>query len=190
MDYDTLPSWHYLRNVFSKLPLEERRSVEEPRMNSCHPNEDVTNAVVLQAETTVTTCTSVETPTSHKTTTHRRQGKTVTVVHFDELPRWMQCDPHIKYGYRRPQSSFRACFWSLFYPHNELVNIWSHLLPACLFLLLLPLSGYPVFNDNANIPWADIAIIHMYICGTTLCLYLSVGEPPAILRTRCPFPYG
>lgn len=44
------------------------------------------------------------------------------ILHIDHLPEWMRADPYINYGYRRESNSFRECFESLFYPHNELVN--------------------------------------------------------------------
>ena len=134
--------------------------------------------MVLQAETSAATVTSIETPNAFEIIVHDRQVRTVTIAHFDELPEWMQCDPYIKYGYRRPQNSFGACFWSLFYAHNELVNTWSHLFPACFFLLLFLVSDYSIFYDDASISSADMAIVHMYICGTAVCLYLSVCGPP------------
>ena len=186
MCHDSSSSWRCLRNVFSKHPSEEQRPVLGPQRNSSCSNEDVKSAVVLEAETTVATITSIETPNTFKPIVHDRQAKTVTIAHFDELPEWMQCDPYIKHGYRHPQNSFRACFWSLFYAHNELVNTWSHLLPACFFLLLLLASDYCIVYDAAHVSKADIAIVHMYICGTAVCLYLSVGGPPFILQTSLP----
>ncbi|KAL5042081.1 hypothetical protein BDW71DRAFT_200870 [Aspergillus fruticulosus] len=41
---------------------------------------------------------------------------------FDEMPEWFQCSAH-------------ASFYSWLYMHNETVNIYSHLIPAVLFLL-------------------------------------------------------
>ena len=186
MCHDTPPSWRCLRNLFSKHPSEEQRPVLNPQRNWSCSKEDVKAAVVLKAETTAGTITSIEKTTIVKAIAHDRQVEMVTIAHFDELPEWMQCDPYIKYGYRRPQNSSRACFWSLFYAHNELVNTWSHLLPACFFLLLLLVSDCSIFYEAAHISRADIAIVHMYICGTTVCLYLSVGGPAFILQIHGP----
>ena len=181
---DALTPWRCMGNIFSKLPSEEQRSAPKLQRNSSYSNEDVKTAMVLRAETTEAAITSTETPTKFETIAHGSQVTMVTIADFDELPNWMQCDPYIKHGYRRPQNSFKACFWSLFYAHNELVNTWSHLLPACFFLLLFLVSDYPIFYDTAHISRVDIAVVHMYICGTAVCLYLSVGEPPVVLRTR------
>lgn len=82
-------------NSQSWLPREEQRSAPKPQMNSSRSNDDAKTTVMLKDETTATTITRVETPTTFKTIAHDREGKTVTIVHFDELPHWMQCDPYI-----------------------------------------------------------------------------------------------
>ena len=177
--------WHCLSKVVPNLPPEQQRSVLKPQRDSSGSNDEVKTAVAVETKTTATIVTTVETPNTFEAVAYGRKQETATIAHFDELPDWMQCDPYIRYGYRRPQKSFRACFWSLFYPHNELVNTWSHLLPASFFLLLLLLSGHPISYSVAHVSRADVAIVHMYICGTMVCLYLSVGEPPCVLRNRC-----
>jgi len=97
------------------------------------------------------------------------------VLHWDELPMWMKVDPYIKQGYRKQLNSFSGCFWSLFYSHNEFVNIWSHLLPA------LTLSGFLlgvdpwVLHKGIEAPLMDNLIIQLYVMGTVGCLFLSVG---------------
>ena len=85
----------------------------------------------------------------------------------------MRADPYIRRGYRRQLNSFRACFWSLFYPHNELVNIWSHLLPACVYLLALLGQDFRMFHSDFEAPARDFAICQMYIGCTLGCLFLS-----------------
>lgn len=95
------------------------------------------------------------------------------VLHIDHLPGWMRADPYIKCGYRRESNSFRECFESLFYPHNEFVNTWSHLLPAFFFLAVLLETDYLVFY-GAEVSWADSMIVQTYVAGTAACLVLSV----------------
>ena len=53
---------------------------------------------------------------------------------FDELPSWRRDNPSILTGYRPESGSFKRSFLSLFYLHNESVNIWSHLLGSAGFL--------------------------------------------------------
>ena len=98
------------------------------------------------------------------------------ILAFDELPEWMQEDPHIRHGYRTPSNSFNACVSSLFYPHNELVNTWSHLLPAIFFLFLLLAADCTVLCSGVEISFQDNLIMQTYIGGTACCLFFSVSE--------------
>lgn len=97
------------------------------------------------------------------------------ILHFDDLPEWMQTDPYIRHGYRPELKSFRECCRSLFYPHNEFMNTWSHLLPALFFLGLVLAADYPVLYGPAQVSWIDNLAIQMYVAGTAGCLFLSVG---------------
>ncbi|MES1909384.1 MAG: hypothetical protein MHM6MM_002131 [Cercozoa sp. M6MM] len=54
----------------------------------------------------------------------------------DEVPHYLRDNPNIKRGYRA-NYCFRKCFRSLFTLHNELLNIWSHLLGFACFVTLL-----------------------------------------------------
>ncbi|KAJ3195227.1 hypothetical protein HDU67_004431, partial [Dinochytrium kinnereticum] len=53
---------------------------------------------------------------------------------------------YIKTGYRRIQYTYRGCYRSLFYLHNETGNVYTHLFGALLFLLLVPLSFFKLFD--------------------------------------------
>ena len=85
----------------------------------------------------------------------------------------VRADPYIRGGYRRQLNSFRACFWSLFYLHNELINVWSHLLPAFIYLLALLSLDFWTFHSGFEAPARDVAFFHMYIVCTVGCLLLS-----------------
>ncbi len=109
------------------------------------------------------------------------------ILHFDDLPTWMQVDPYIRHGYRRQLNSFLACFWSLFYPHNELVNTWSHLLPACFFVAFLLAADLYYYSavgggqrSKRKISVVDNLVVQLYTAGTAGCLFLSVclASPP------------
>lgn len=95
------------------------------------------------------------------------------ILHYDQLPEWMKIDTYIRRGYRPQQDSFRDCFWSLFYLHNESVNIWSHLLPACFYLMSLLGLDFWTFHNGIKVPTADSAIFQMYIACIVGCLLLS-----------------
>lgn len=85
----------------------------------------------------------------------------------------MKSDPYIKRGYRRQLNSFRDCFWSLFYLHNELVNTWSHLLPALFYFVILLGLDFWTFHSSIQVSTADSAIFQTYILCTVGCLLLS-----------------
>lgn len=47
------------------------------------------------------------------------------LLHWEDMPKHLQFNPYIKTGYR-PLSGIRGCLNSLFYFHNETVNIVTH----------------------------------------------------------------
>ena len=95
------------------------------------------------------------------------------ILHYEQLPNWMKNDSHIKFGYRRQLGSFSDCFWSLFYLHNESVNIWSHLLPAIGYLVLLLKLDVETIHSGAKIQAIDKAVFQLYVVCTVGCLLLS-----------------
>lgn len=54
----------------------------------------------------------------------------------EEVPAHFR-EPFIHSGYRDPRSSWILCINSLFFPTNETVNVWSHLLPSFYFISCL-----------------------------------------------------
>jgi len=97
-------------------------------------------------------------------------------VHWEELPDWMRIDGLIRHGYRRQLNSFGACFQSLFYPHNELINIWSHLLPGLCYLTFLLGADDWILREQTNLLASHQPIIKLYVAGTAGCLLLSVCD--------------
>ena len=101
------------------------------------------------------------------------------VIDWNSTPLWMRVDPYIRRGYRRQLGSFAECFRSLFYLHNEFVNIWSHLLPALFYLSAVVAVECEIFsyqNDfaNRNVRAEDVRMVHIYLVGTVICLLASV----------------
>jgi hypothetical protein len=95
------------------------------------------------------------------------------------LPHWMANDPLIMSGYRRPTASFMACFQSLFYVHNETVNIWSHFLTAICFGCFVWQSFS--YGDTAE-NWMDWVVVRYYMLSGIACMMFSV-------RKIDPFPF-
>lgn len=105
------------------------------------------------------------------------------VVFFEDLPEWMQSDPYIRQGYRQQLSSFKKCYESLFYLHNETVNIWSHLIVGLFFVSLLLATDYSILRDCPQISASDTLAIQSYLAGAAGCLFLSVSTT---LDISCP----
>ena len=95
------------------------------------------------------------------------------ILDYDQLPAWMKSDPYIKFGYRRQLNSFRGCFLSLFYLHNEFVNVWSHLLPAIAYLVSLAKLDVYIFDSGFTVPATDMFVFQLCIICTAFCLLLS-----------------
>ena len=65
------------------------------------------------------------------------------VIGLEDAHEWSRTNTYLKEGYRKNFSSKRKIIKSLFIKHNELMNVWTHILGALLFAALL---GYIFFN--------------------------------------------
>jgi adiponectin receptor len=99
---------------------------------------------------------------------------------YESIPIWMQVDPCIRRGYRAELKTSRACMLSLFYVHNESVNIWSHFAPALVHLFLLVQGARGAWEDNGReISAMDTAMVQLYILSAIICLLSSVSVSTA-----------
>ncbi|MCJ1321375.1 hypothetical protein MMC15_006719 [Xylographa vitiligo] len=110
-----------------------------------------------------------------ETTKLKDHGKQAirSLLAFEDLPEWMQGDPYIRRGYRKQLDSLTECYESLFYLHNESVNIWSHLLAGVFFFALLLTADYSIFHAVPEIAVSDAVAVQLYLAGATGCLFLS-----------------
>ncbi|KAG7815954.1 hypothetical protein KL928_005293 [Ogataea angusta] len=140
--------------------------------------------------TQTTTVASEHTPLAGVT---RKQGKYL----FDEIPLWQQDNHYIRSGYVLETNSFKDCFNSLFYLHNETVNIFTHLIPGFLLPLALLLASpwlvahnrliksvptwlmdVPVYETTSKV---DNFMFNLFYFGFASCLTLSA----AFHATKC-----
>lgn len=97
------------------------------------------------------------------------------LLSFDKMPVWFQNDNNqwILHGYRPISGSFRASFRSWWYLHNETVNIYSHLIPAVVFLL----GGWYILQYLAvKYPKAtstDYVAFSFFMLTATICYTFS-----------------
>ncbi|GMG43271.1 unnamed protein product [Ambrosiozyma monospora] len=113
---------------------------------------------------------------------------------YNEVPEWQKDNHFILTGYVKETNSLRECIRSLFYLHNESVNVLSHLLPGSVLPLALVLIVGPLFlvhtNTNNLIKYlpswlfeipiypetttsTDKLIFHIFFSGFITCLSCS-----------------
>jgi adiponectin receptor len=115
----------------------------------------------------------MEKPTSRPRAKKTQGGRSLL---FEETPLWMQVDPRIRRGYREELSTFGACILSLFYVHNEFVNIWSHFLPAIVHLYFLTREAFLSLEEDGNdMSRTDAAMVQLFVLSAIICLLSSVS---------------
>ncbi|PTB71301.1 mPR-like GPCR protein, partial [Trichoderma longibrachiatum ATCC 18648] len=103
-----------------------------------------------------------------------RASKTVTVLlSFGELPEWHQDNEFILHGYRPISGSAKVSFRSWLYIHNESVNIFSHLIPAVVFLLGECYILEYLNSRYDDVAWSDFFIFALFLLTAVACLGLS-----------------
>jgi hypothetical protein len=94
-------------------------------------------------------------------------------ISFDKIPNWYNADRFIIEGYRRPTNSWRGCFLSLTYWHNETGNVYTHMFGA---LMLLPVIYWTlsiwISMQKTTILW-DYVVIAAFLAGLLTCLACS-----------------
>ncbi|KAJ6566965.1 hemolysin-III related-domain-containing protein [Mycena capillaripes] len=116
--------------------------------------------------------------------------KSLRTVGWSQLEPWQQDNPGITTGYRRLTHSWKGCLESLYWWHNETVNVWSHLLGALAILAiytlfyLIPQHGShllevhtPVepFNhtSQSNVKTSDVILFRVFLLGAFVCFACS-----------------
>ncbi|KAJ8127452.1 hypothetical protein O1611_g6186 [Lasiodiplodia mahajangana] len=94
------------------------------------------------------------------------------VVKRAVAPVWMQ-HPYIERAYRQQQNSFYGCYESLWYLHNESVNIWSHLIAGVLFLAMAIWTALPAHYGGYALKRADLLAFQEYLVGVAGCCLFS-----------------
>ncbi|MCJ1396880.1 hypothetical protein MMC11_000070 [Xylographa trunciseda] len=103
------------------------------------------------------------------------------LLNFEDLPHWQQDNHYILTHYRRASYSFARSWKSLFYLHNEFVNIHTHLFGTAIFILLFlydrPPTAQPTVKGEDTLPFseADSAALSFFYVGAVLCLLMSAS---------------
>lgn len=93
------------------------------------------------------------------------------LIHYDDLPEPWRVNPHILKGYRFSEGKW-ACVRSVFGLHNELINIWTHLL-GFIMVLALAFYFYPTSANFSNSTKTDIFIAAVFFFAACKCLVCS-----------------
>ncbi|SCU91397.1 LAFA_0F03510g1_1 [Lachancea sp. 'fantastica'] len=93
---------------------------------------------------------------------------------YNELPEWQRDNDKILRGYVRETRSLIKCVKSLFYFHNETVNIYTHLIPSGTYLaLLLFFTDLVLIPQFPSTSMSDYIMINFFLLGAFLCLMCS-----------------
>jgi adiponectin receptor len=106
---------------------------------------------------------------------NRSQSGHYLLSQWNDLPSWQQDNEFIISGYRPVSGSVRKSLSSLKHVHNEIVNVYSHLLGAALFATLSIYVYVRVRNRHVTIQVGDILGFAAFFFGVTLCLSLSAS---------------
>ncbi|KAF1914964.1 IZH family channel protein-like protein [Ampelomyces quisqualis] len=93
------------------------------------------------------------------------------LIHYNDLPEPWRVNPHILKGYRFSEGKW-ACVRSVISIHNELINIWTHLL-GFLMVLSLAFYFYPTSANFGNSSKADVFIAAVFFFAACKCLACS-----------------
>lgn len=92
------------------------------------------------------------------------------LLRWDELHAWQKDNQYILAHYRPASYSYHVSFQSLFYLHNESVNIHSHILGA-FFFLFIAFIAYAFAAHPAS--GSDILAFGCFVIGAVVCLSMS-----------------
>ncbi|KAI1813688.1 mPR-like GPCR protein [Poronia punctata] len=104
----------------------------------------------------------------------QKPGKRRRLISYEELPSWHQDNPFIKHGYRPISNSTAACLRSWATLHNETLNIYTHLIPAVLALVIGEawVLSY-LRHQYANLGAGDYVIFAFLLSAMAACLGIS-----------------
>lgn len=127
--------------------------------------------------TTTTTTTGGSSTLLDQAKAVERKVEAGLLVAWNELEEWRRDNAFLVSGYRRTSNSYTGSLSSLFYLHNESVNIWTHLLGSVLFTTLGAFAFY--FYERLVAPryssatWTDVVVFGCFFAGAFLCLTMS-----------------
>ncbi|KAH6646394.1 hemolysin-III channel protein Izh2 [Truncatella angustata] len=95
------------------------------------------------------------------------------LVLWDDLPAWRRDNHYIISGYRASSNSYLGSLKSLFWLHNESVNIWTHLLGALVFPAVGVFMHSIVAPRYPGASSGDVLVFACFFGGAAVCLGMS-----------------
>ncbi|KAI0148557.1 mPR-like GPCR protein [Xylariaceae sp. FL1272] len=106
------------------------------------------------------------------------------LISYDELPAWHQDNPFIKHGWPISYST-KACIRSWRFLHNETLNIYTHLIPAIVALLVgqIWVLSY-LWRHYSEVAGSDYAIFAFLLSASAICLGISSAYHTLMSHSR------
>lgn len=103
---------------------------------------------------------------------------------IDKIPEWYAENPYILSGYRPVFKDALSCLESLLYLHNQTVNIFTHLIPG-IIALVLNIAFLVVFAYwYPESTFADRVVFHVYLTACSLCFGTSATYHTLLCHSR------
>ncbi|XP_048512721.1 progestin and adipoQ receptor family member 4 [Athalia rosae] len=155
--------------------LDERS--EEKLQRICGENiADDKNDIVKQRSTSSSS--------SSSSSDQKEEYKEAILLRWSDMPRHLQFNPYIYTGYR-PVMTIWGCIASLFYVHNETINIMTHGLPVVYILVTVP-SLLPWGSQGplaAFLSWCHlIGAVSPWIGSFVYHLFMNLDRGEAIYK--------
>lgn len=155
-----------MREVFTGCCIHHITSHREVIAKQCLIGSMSSTTTIRQRKTTV--------QETHKARDSKDGIMGKKLYHFNELPEWQKDNDKILTGYVRETKSVLRCLDSLSYWNNESVNIYTHLLSAvAYFVLLLFFTDILLIPSFPSTTMTDYIIINFYLLGAFVCLMCS-----------------
>jgi len=94
-------------------------------------------------------------------------------VLWNEVDTWQQDNHYIVSGYRPASNSYRKSAGSLFYLHNESVNIWTHLLGSLAAIIGSVVLYGELKERYHSATQDDVLVFACFFAGAAACLGMS-----------------
>ncbi|KNC55003.1 adiponectin receptor protein 1 [Thecamonas trahens ATCC 50062] len=94
---------------------------------------------------------------------------------YDESPLWVRVNPFVISGYRLGCASMAQCMRSVWYLHNQTMNVWTHAGGTVVVAVMLALRLAAHIRDVGPLSWLDAALVGVFIFAFASQFLLSAA---------------